>query len=158
MIWTCNILIFIYLLITIQLLTYLIGRNILINGFRPAATHSSRLLCFLRTYASWLYQSMTGLPRFGLSSGYNVVLFVDFRNPHIKYPSRQSILLHTNDMAEPTQLLNINTLHNVYFHWIECVNHCQLALDQRSYVGLFSRILSRMLHQCKTMSRFGSYL
>ena len=32
----------------------------------------------------------------------------------IKYPSRRSILLHTNDMAEPAQPLNINTLYNVY--------------------------------------------
>ena len=35
-------------------------------------------------------------------------------DPRIKYPSRRSILLHTNDMAEPTQPLNINTLHNVH--------------------------------------------
>ena len=28
--------------------------------------------------------------------------------------SRRSILLHTNDMAEPVQPLNINTLHDVY--------------------------------------------
>ena len=28
--------------------------------------------------------------------------------------SRRSIFLHTNDMAEPAQPLNINTLHNVY--------------------------------------------
>ena len=52
---------------------------------------------------------MTGLPRFGLSNGCKVVLLVDFR----RYPSRRSILLHTNDMAEPAQPLDINTLYNV---------------------------------------------
>ena len=35
-------------------------------------------------------------------------------DPRIKYPSRRSILLHTNDMVEPAQPLNINTLHNVH--------------------------------------------
>ena len=59
--------------------TYLIGNNNPINGFRPAATHPSRRLCFLRAYASWLHQSMTGFPRFGLSNGYKIVLFADFR-------------------------------------------------------------------------------
>ena len=42
--------------------TYLIGHNNPINGFRPAATRPSRRLCFLRAYARWLHQSMTGLP------------------------------------------------------------------------------------------------
>ena len=37
-----------------------------------------------------------------------------FADPRIKYPYRWSILLHTNDIAEPAQPLNINTLHNVY--------------------------------------------
>ena len=32
----------------------------------------------------------------------------------IKYPSRRNILLHSNDMAEPVQPLDINTLHTVY--------------------------------------------
>ena len=44
------------------LLTYLIGHNNPINGFRPAATHPSRRFCFLCAYASWLHQSMTGPP------------------------------------------------------------------------------------------------
>ena len=58
------------------LLTYLIGHNNPINGFRPAATHSSRRLCSLRAYASWL-------PLFGLSNGCKVVLLADFRrSPH----------------------------------------------------------------------------
>ena len=65
------------------LLTYLIGHNNPINGFRPAATHPSRRFCSLRTYASWLHQSMAGLPLFGLSNGCKVVLFADFRrSPH----------------------------------------------------------------------------
>ena len=67
------------------LLTYLIGHKNPINGFRPAATHSYRRFCFLRVYASWLHQSMTGLPRFGPSNGYKVILFADFRRyPHQK--------------------------------------------------------------------------
>ena len=32
----------------------------------------------------------------------------------IKYPSRRSNLLHSSDMAEPAQPLDVNTLHNVY--------------------------------------------
>ena len=51
---------------------------------------------------------MTGLPRFGPSSSPTST------DPHIKYPSRRSILLHSNDMAEPAQPMDINTLHNVY--------------------------------------------
>ena len=54
---------------------------------------------------------MTGIPRFYLSNGCKVVLFAEFR---INYPSRRNILLHTNDMAEPAQPLDINTLHNVH--------------------------------------------
>ena len=65
------------------LLTYLIGHNNPINGFRPAATYPSRRFCSLRAYVSWLHQSLTGLPRFGLYNECKVVLFVDFhRSPH----------------------------------------------------------------------------
>ena len=64
-------------------LLYLIGHNNPINGFRPAAIHTSRLLCFLRAYASWSYQSMAGFSQFGPSNEYKVVLFADFRRaPH----------------------------------------------------------------------------
>ena len=60
------------------LLTCLIGHNNPINGFRPAVTHPSRRLCFLRAYDSWLHQSKTGLLRFGLPNE-----FADFRrSPH----------------------------------------------------------------------------
>ena len=82
---------------------------------------------------------MTELPRFGPSYGYMVML------------------LHTNDMAEPAQLLDINTLlccwgaHTAYC-FIGCRNHRQLALSQRFYIRLFSRILSRLLHRCSTGS------
>ena len=82
--------------------TYLIGHNNQINGFRTAATHPSWRLYFLRAYASWLHLSMTGLPRFGLSNGYKVALFADFRRfPHqiSVSPKKYPILLHTNDMA-----------------------------------------------------------
>ena len=65
------------------LLTYLIGHNNPINGFRPAATLPSRSFCSLRAYASWLHQSMTGLLRFDPSNGYKIVFFTDFhRSPH----------------------------------------------------------------------------
>ena len=66
-----------------NLLTYLIGHNNPINGFRPAATLPSRRFCFLHAYVSWLHQSMTGLPRYDLCNGCKVVLFADFRrSPH----------------------------------------------------------------------------
>ena len=59
------------------LLTYLIGHNKPINGFRPAATHLSRRLCLLRAEASWSH------PSFGPSNGYKVFRFDDFRrSPH----------------------------------------------------------------------------
>ena len=49
----------------------------------PTTKHPSRRLCFLRAYASWLHQSIIGFPRFGLSNGYKVTLFTDFRRyPH----------------------------------------------------------------------------
>ena len=51
-----------------NLFTYLIGHNKPINGFRPAATHPSRRLCFLCAYAT-----MSGLPRFGLSNRYKYI-------------------------------------------------------------------------------------
>ena len=95
--------------------------------------------------------------------GYDLVFPTDTRSsssshsvdPRIKYPSRRSILHHMNNMAEPAQPLNINTLHNVLVveelhYWIECWN--QLALHRRSYVGLFARILSRLLHHCLIVS------
>ena len=72
-----------WLLKEAYILTYLIGHNNPINGCQSAGTHPSRRLWFLRAYASWLHQSMTGLPQFGLSNGCKVVLFADFRrSPH----------------------------------------------------------------------------
>ena len=65
-----------------------------INEFQSAVTNPSRRLSLLRAYASWLHQSIRGLLQFGSSKGYKVVL-------RIEYPFRRSILLHTNDMAEP---------------------------------------------------------
>ena len=78
-----------------------------INGFRPAATHPSRRFCSLLAYASWLHQSMTGLPRFGLSNGCKVVLFADFRRSPHQIPVSPEHPLLTNDMAEPARPLNI---------------------------------------------------
>ena len=65
---------------------------------------------FLRAYASWSHQSMTGLPIFGPSKEYKVALLVFCRSPH-QSPRR---IAHSKDMAEPAQPLDINTLHNVY--------------------------------------------
>ena len=44
--------------VALYLLTYLIGHNKPINGFRPAATHPSRRFGSLRAYACLLHQSM----------------------------------------------------------------------------------------------------
>ena len=96
--------------------TYLIGHNNPINGFQPAAIHPSRRLCFLRAYASFSHQSMTGVVL-------HSILLTDKKTsssptsavPRIKYPFRRSILLHMNDVAEPTQPMDINTLHKVYW-------------------------------------------
>ena len=60
---------------------WLNGHKNPINGFRPTATHPSTLLCFLRAFASWPHQSMTGLPGFDLSNECKVVLFADCRRP-----------------------------------------------------------------------------
>ena len=73
--------------------TYLIGHNNLINGFRPAVTHPTRRLCFLRAYVSWSYQPMTGLPQFGPSNGYKVVFFTDFRRSPYQIPVTPDHLL-----------------------------------------------------------------
>ena len=87
-----------------DLLTYLIGHNKPINGFRPTPVgYINR------------WQGLLGL-----------VFPTDTRSSSSptsadKYPSRRSIL------------------------------H-QLALDRRSYLGLFSRILSRLQHQCLIVS------
>ena len=140
-----------YLVAINTYLLYLIGHNNLINGFRPAATHPSRRLCFLRAYDSWLYLVSPKDTRSSSSS--------TSADPRIKYPSRRSILLHTNDIAEPAQPLNINTLHNVCrwgahiaHYWIDSENHSQLALDRRSYVRLFSRILLEFKNNHRKLS------
>ena len=62
--------------------------------------------------------------------------------------SRWSIRLHLNDMEEPAQPLDVNTLHNV--HVIE--ERKLLPMGRRSYLELFSWIFSRLLHQCLIIS------
>ena len=54
-------------------------------------------------------------------------------DPRIKYLSYRSILLHTDDMAEPAQPLDINMLHKVEVVE-ELIQYIQrkLALDRRS--------------------------
>ena len=116
-----------------------------INGFRPAATHPSRRLRFLRAYASWLHP---------------LALFADFRrSPHQipfspKHPPSYERHGRASAAAEyyyAAQRLCRWGAHTAYY-WIECGNHRQLALNRRSYVGLFSRIPSRLLHQCFIVS------
>ena len=99
-------------------LTYLIGNNNPINGFRPAATYTSRRLCCLRAYTMAFNNSSFSICSFERKQG---------RPPAdllIKYSSRWSILIISNNMAEPAQPLDINTQHNVY-----------VVEDRRSYVG-----------------------
>ena len=98
----------------ISSLLYLIGHNNSINGFRPAATLLSRRFCSLRAYASWLHQSMTSFLDLIFPTDARSSSSPTSADPRIKYPSRRSILFHTNDMAEPAQTLDINTLHNVH--------------------------------------------
>ena len=80
----------------LQLLNYLIGHNNPINGFRPAATHATPVAYINR----W--------------QGCLDLVFPTNTRSSSSPTSRRSILLHTNDMAEPVQPLNINTLYNVY--------------------------------------------
>ena len=70
---------------------------------------------------------MTGLSRFGSSNDTTVVLVADFST---KYPSSQSILLHTKAMTEPAQPLNIDTLHNIYV--VE--EHIQLTIESNAEI------------------------
>ena len=98
-----------------------------------------------RASSIWSFQRIQGRPLRRLP-----------QTPSIKHPSHRSVLFYSNDFAEPPQPLDINMLHNVC-HWgahkayccIGCRNHRQLALERRSYEGVFSRILSRQLHQCQ---------
>ena len=83
-------------------LTYLIGHNNPINGFRPGASASCE---------------PTPVGYTNRSQGFLDLMFpteTTSVDPRIEYPSRRSILLHKNDMAELAQPLDINTLHNVY--------------------------------------------
>ena len=93
---------------------------------------------------------MKGLPRCGPSNGYKVVLFADFRRSVDLSGERSSIHL-INDMAKSAQALNINMLHNVYVveELIQLtIESNAKIIDRRSCVGLFTRILLRLLHQC----------
>ena len=138
------------------LLTYLIGRNNSINGFLPGATHLSRRFCFLCAYTTLLHQSITGLPRFGPSNGCKIYLFLDFRrSPHQIPVSPDHPPPYEQDMAEPAQLLNINTLHNVSMSLRSTYSSLLNLMSKLSptrtgpkilRVGFFSCILSRLLH------------
>ena len=110
------------------LLTYLIGHNMPINGFWPDGTHPFRRLCILRTYASLSHQSRTGVPRYSPSNGYKVVLFVDFRRfLHQISVSREHLFSFSNQMVEPAQPVDINTLRNIYV--VEELVHFSIISD-----------------------------
>ena len=57
-------------------------------------------------------------------------------------------------MAEPAQVLNINTLHNVYVveELIQLTIESNAEIIANSLLQLFSRIPSRLLHQCLIVS------
>ena len=54
-----------------------------------------------------------GFLDFVLLTGTRLSSSPTFADPHIKYPSRRSFILQTNDMAEPVQPLDLNRL-NIY--------------------------------------------
>ena len=122
---------------------YLLDYHNAITEFRPAAAYLSRRLCFSQAYASWRHQSMTGLTWFGPSNGYKVIFFADFCITRIKYPSHRGILLHTNDLVEPAQPLNINTLHNVYV--VE--RHIQLTFESNAQLNATSHCNEDLMYE-----------
>ena len=115
-----------------DLLTYLIGHNNPINGFRLGAAHPYRRLCFLRAYASWLHQGFLNLVFPTDTSSSSSPTSAD---PRIKYPSRRSILLHRNDMAEPAQPLKLI--------------RCLMSMSLRSS---YSSLLNRMRKSSPTLT------
>ena len=70
-----------------------------------------------------------------------VVLFADFLNPAHKIPPL------FNDIAQLTQPLDVNMLYNIHVVKELMQLTVRFALYRKSNVGLFFRILSRLLHQ-----------
>ena len=68
-------------------------------------------------------------------------------DPRTKYPSRWSILLHTNDMTLPAHQLDINTLHNA--HGVEELIHLTVLSDTEIIVNFhWTEYLSLEYSQC----------
>ena len=110
------------------LLTYIIGHNNPIKGFRPQHILPG-------ASASCAPSPFGYTNRFGLSNEYKVVLFADFRrSPHqIPVSPEHPPPLHNVYVVEELIQLTIETNAEI------------IALDRRSYIGVFSRILSRLL-------------
>ena len=96
-----------------------------------------------RASSIWSFQRMQGRPlrRLSLITASNTRLSGASSSIRTTWPSQRS-----------RWILIRSTTSHIAHYWIECGNHRQLALDLRSYVGLFSRILSRLVHQCFIMS------
>ena len=73
-------------------------------------------------------------------------------DPRIKYPSHRILLLHTYDMADPAQPLDINSLHNVHvvkgLIQLIIISDAEIIANSHYTEELFSRILSRQWHRC----------
>ena len=95
-----------------ELFIYLIGHNNSINGLsacRNTSFQAPLLLARLRQLVTPIDDRTSLIWSLQWIQGGSLR-----RLPEIKYPSCWSILLHTNEMAEQAQTLNINTLHNVH--------------------------------------------
>ena len=96
------------------LLTYLCGHNNPIIGFRPTLKLFCRRLCFARASSSWSHRAKSGAIQPGLSNSCASSLPPMTADHPIKHSSRRSVFIHSNDMAEPTEPLDTNTLSNVH--------------------------------------------
>ena len=128
-----------------KLRIYFIGHNKPINGFLPAATHPSNCLCFLRTYAN-RRQSFPDLVFPTDTRSFSSPTSADPRKfPHQipfwtdrlpTWPSQHSRWI----LIRCTTSMFLRSPYSSLLNWMRKL--------RRSYVGLFSRILSRLLHQC----------
>ena len=73
-------------------------------------------------------------------------------DPRIKYTSRRCSLLYSNDLDEPAQSLDVDTVHNFYvveeLIQLTVESDTEIIANSHWTEGLFSRILSRLLHHC----------
>ena len=78
--------------------------------FRPALKLLARRLCFTSASASWSHQAKSGPLQSDLSNANAVVPVADDRRP----PHQTLVFIHPNDMAEPAEPMDINTLSNIH--------------------------------------------